>query len=105
MLVDIDKMQYGFISGKRTVDAAFILRLAEKFRSKNKKFSFCVGWSGTKKKYPLALRREGVPEYLVNGVMLLYKGCKTPVLVEGELSDSFSVKVGVPKGSALIPLF
>lgn len=33
-LVDIDKMQYGFMSGKQTVYAVFILRrLAEKFRS------------------------------------------------------------------------
>ena len=42
-----------------------------------------------------ALRQKGVPEYLVDGVMFLYKGCKTPVSVDRELSSSFSVKVGV----------
>ena len=34
----------------------------------------------------------------------LYKGCKTVVLVDGELSSSFSVKGGVHQGSALSPL-
>ena len=51
-----------------------------------------------------ALRQKGVPEYLVNGVMSLYKGCKTTVSVDGELSNSFSVKAGVHQGSALNPL-
>ena len=36
--------------------------------------------------------------------MSLYKGCKTAVSVVGELSSSFSVKVGVHQGSALSPL-
>ena len=40
-----------------------------------------------------ALRRRVVPEDLVDGVMSLYKGCKTAVSVEGELSSSFSLKV------------
>ena len=36
--------------------------------------------------------------------MSLYKGCKTAVSVDGELSHSFSVKVGVHQGFALSPL-
>ena len=52
--------------------------------------------------YPFCFEAEGVPEYLVNGVMSLYKGCKTSV--DGELSSSFSVKVGVNQVSALSPL-
>ena len=48
-----------------------------------------------------ALRRRVVPEDLVDGVMSLYKGCKTAVSVEGELSSSFSLKVDVHQGSAL----
>ena len=36
--------------------------------------------------------------------MSLYKGCKTAVSDDGELSSSFSVKVGVDKRSALSPL-
>ena len=34
-------------------------------------------------------------QYLVNRVMSLYKGFKTAVSVDGELSSSFSVIVGV----------
>ena len=50
------------------------------------------------------MRQKGVPEYLVNGVMSLYKGCKTDVSVDRELSSSFPVKVGAHQGSALNPL-
>ena len=51
-----------------------------------------------------ALRQKNVPEYLVNGVMSLYNGCKTADSVDGELSKSFSVKVGVHQRSAISPL-
>ena len=36
--------------------------------------------------------------------MSLYEGCKTAVLVYGELSSSFSLKVGLHQRSALSPL-
>ena len=110
-VVDIDKMQYGFMPRRGTVDAVFVLRrLTEKFRAKNKKLLFVfVDLEKAFDRVPrevirFALRRKGVPEYLVNGVMSLYEGCKTAVLVDGELSSSFSVKVGVHQGSALSPL-
>ena len=51
-----------------------------------------------------AFRRKDGPEYLVGGVMSLYKDCKTTVSVDGELSSSFSVRVRVHQGSALNPL-
>ena len=44
--------------------------------------------------------QKGVPEYLVKGVMSLYKDCKTDV----KLSSSFSVEGGVHQGSALSPI-
>ena len=37
-------------------------------------------------------------------VISLYKGRKTAVTVDGELSSPFSVKIGVHQGSALSPL-
>ena len=80
-VVDIVKMQYGFMSGRGTVDAVFVQRrLNEKFRAKNK-YVF-VDLEKAFDRMPrevirFALRREGVPEYLVNGVTSLYKGCKT----------------------------
>ena len=97
--------------GRGTVDAALVLRrLSEKFGAKNKKLFFAlVDLEKAFDRVPrevirFALRRKGVPEYLVNGVMSLYKGCKTAVTVDGEVSSSFSVKVGVHQGSALSPI-
>ena len=42
---------------------------------------------------------EDVQEYLVDGVMSLYKGCKTAASV----AVSFPLKAGVRQGSALSP--
>ena len=73
-VVDIDKMQHGFMPGRGTVDAVFVLRrLTEKFRAKNKKLVFV--FVDLEKAFDrvsrevirFALRRKGVPEYLVNG--------------------------------------
>ena len=90
--------------GRGTVDAVFVLRrLSENFKGKNKKL-LVIFVHLEKEAIRFALRKKGVPEYLVNGVMSLYKGCKTAVSVDGEISSSFSVKVGVPQGSALSPL-
>ena len=106
-VVDMDKMQYGFMPGRGTVVAVFVLRrLSEKFRAKNKKlFDLEKAFDRVPREVIcFALRWKGVPEYLVNGVMSLYKSCKTAVSVDGELSSSFSVKVGVHQQSALSPL-
>ena len=102
-VVDIDKMQYGFMPRRGPADAVFILRRREEvvfvFVDLEKAFDLVP-----REVIQFALRWKGVPEYLVNGVMSLYKGCKTTVSVDGELSSSFSVKVGVHEGSALSPL-
>ena len=106
-MIDIDKIQYGLMPRRGTVDAAFVLkRPAEKFTTKNTLFFVIVDLEKDFDRVPrklirFALRRKGVSEYLVDGVMSLYKGCKTAVSVNGELSSSFSVKVGVHQGSAL----
>ena len=110
-VVDIDKMQYGFMPGRGTVDAVFVLRrLNDKFRAKNKKLFFmfvdpekAFDW-GPREVVCFALRWKGIPEYLVNGVVSHYKCCKTAVSIDGELASSFSVKVGVHQGSTLSPL-
>ena len=109
-VVDIDKMQYGFMAERGSVDAVFVLRrLREKFKAKNNLF-FIFGdlekafdWV-PREVIRFALRQKGVPEYLVNWVMSLYKGCKTAVSVDGELSSSFPVKIGILQRSALRPL-
>ena len=94
--------------GRGTIDAVLFLRgLREKFRAKNKKLF--VDLEKAFNRVPrevirFALRQKGVPEYLVNEIMSLYKGCKTVLSVDWELSSSFSVKVGVHQGSALSPV-
>ena len=58
---------------------------------------------GAKERY-LFCFQEGVSGYLVNGVMPFYLDCEIAVSVDGELSSSFSVRVGVHQESALSPL-
>ena len=108
--LDIDKMQYEFMPGRGAVDAVLVLRkLSEKFRDKKKLFFIFVD---LEKAFDLMqrevlcfnVRLKGVQEYLVNEAMCLYKGCETAVSVDGELSSSFSVKVGVHQGSVLSPI-
>ena len=45
-VVDTDKMQYGYMPGRGTVDAVIVLRrVTEKFRAKNKKlFLYLLIW-------------------------------------------------------------
>ena len=82
-MADIDKMQYGLMPGREIVDAVIVLRrLSEKFRAKNKTLLFVFNnLEKDLNQVPrevicFALRRKGVQEYLVNGVMSLYKVCK-----------------------------
>ena len=76
-VVDIDKMQYGFMPGRGTVDAVFVLmRLSEKFRAKNK---FIFIFADLEKDFDqvpkefirFALWRKCVQEYLINAIMSL----------------------------------
>ena len=78
--------------------------MTEKFGAKNKLFlltweRLLIGCQGNL----FSLRRKGVREYLVDEVIYFYEGCKTAVSVDGKLSSSFSVRVGVHEGSALSP--
>ena len=76
-VVDIDKMQYGFMPGRGTVDAVFVLmRLSEKFRAKNKFIFIFVDLEKAfdqvpKEFIPFALWRKCVQEYLINAMMSL----------------------------------
>lgn len=96
---------------KGTVDAVFVLRrFTKKFRSKGKKlFYVFVDLEKTFNLVPQkvtwwVLKIKGDPENLVHGIMSLYNDCKTAVSVDGELSESFVVQVGVHQGSVLSPL-
>ena len=76
-VVDIDKMQYGFMPGRGTVDAVFVLmRLSEKSRAKNKFIFIFVDLEKAFDQLPkefirFALWRKCVQEYLINAIMSL----------------------------------
>ena len=107
--VSIDNMQFGFMPGKGTTDAIFIMRqVQEKHQAKKKKLYYAfvdlekafdrvarevVRW---------ALRKLGVDEWLIRTVMALYTEACT--IVRTGLSESLEVKVGLHQGSVLSPL-
>ena len=111
MTVNIDDMQFGFMSEKGTVDAIFIVRqLQEKFMEKRKDLFYAfvdlekafdrvlrdvVRW---------ALRQLGVKEWLVQTVVVMYEKARTTVRTKQGNSEEFEVKVGVHQGSVLSPL-
>lgn len=109
--VHIDDMQFGFMKGRGTTDAIFIVRqLQEKFLAKKKKpyFAF-VDLEKAFDRIPRevvwwAMRKLGVDEWLVRVVQSMYHNVRSRVRVNTELSDEFDVKVGVHQGSVLSPL-
>ena len=111
MQVKIDEMQFGFMPGRGTTDAIFIVRqLQEKFLAKKKKLY--LGFVDLEKAFDRvprevvrwALRKRGVEEWLVRAVMMLYTGASTVARTGAGDSRSFEVKVGVHQGSVLSPL-
>ena len=109
--VNIDDMQFGFMSGKGTVDAIFIARqLQEKFMEKRKDLFYAfVDLEKAFDRVPRdvvrwALRQLGVEEWLVQTVMVMYEKARTTVRTKQGSSEEFEVKVGVHQGSVLSPL-
>jgi hypothetical protein len=106
----IDEMQFGFMPGKSTVDAIFIVRqLYEKALEGNKKL-FCA-FVDLEKAYDRVpreliwwcLRKRGVTEKIVRIIKEMYDGAKTKVKTPGGPTDEFEIKVGLHQGSSLSP--
>ena len=104
-------MQFGFMPGKGTVDAIFIVRrMQEEYQKKDKKLHMCfVDMEKAFDRVPRkvrkwALRKKGLSEVMVQAVMGLHDGAKTRVRVGSAYSEEFEVKVGVHQGSVLLPL-
>ena len=101
-LVEVDQMQFGFMPGRSTVGAIFILkRMQESYIEKNRKLFICfVDLEKAFDRVPRkviewALRKKLVPERLVQAVMSMYKGAKTRVRVGSGHSEEIDVGVGV----------
>ena len=110
-LVTIDDMQFGFMPGKGTTHALFILRRMQKeFCGREKKLCMCfVDLEKAfdrvlRKVMEWALRKKGLAEVLVQAVMSLYEGSRMKVRVGSGTSEEFGVRVGVHRGSVLSPL-
>ena len=110
-LVILDEMQFGFMPGKGTVDAIFIVRrMQEEYQKKEKKLYMCfVDLEKAFDRVPRkvlewAMRKKGLLEIMIQSVMSLYDGAKTKVKVGSAYSENFLVKVGVHQGSVLSPL-
>ena len=109
--VEIDEMQYGFMSGRGTTDAIFIVRqLQEKHLAANK--PLYMAFVDPEKAFARvprdviwwAMRKLGIDEWLVCLVQSMYKDVRSRVRVGDGYSEEFGVGVGVHQGSVLSPL-
>ena len=104
-------MQFGFVPGRGTTDAIFIIpQLQEKYIAANKPLYFAfVDLEKAFDRVPRkvlwwALRSLGVEEWAVRVIQGMYTDVKSRVRVNGQYSKEFGVGVGVHQGSVLSPL-
>ena len=109
--VEIDEMQFGFMSGCGTTDAIFIVRqLQEKDLAANKPLYMAfIDLEKAFDRVPRdviwwAMRKLGIDEWLVRLVQSMYKDVRSRVRVGDGYSEEFGVGVGVHQGSVLSPL-
>ena len=109
--LEIDEMQCGFMSGRGTTDAIFIVRqLQEKHLAANKPLYMAfVDLEKAFDRVPRdviwwAMRKLGIDEWLVRLVQSMYKDVRSRVRVGDGYSEEFGVGVGVHQGSVLSPL-
>ena len=93
-LVNLNKMQFGFMPGKGTVDAIFtVRRMQEEYQKKDKKLYMCFvdmekAFDGMPKKVmKWTMRKKDLSEVIVWAVMSLYGGAKTRVRVGSAYSE------------------
>ena len=105
VLVEVDDMQFGFMPGRGTTDALFIVRrMQEEYREKDKKlYMYFVNLEKAFDRVPRrvmqwALMKKGLLKILVKIVMSLYEGSMTKVKVGSEFSEEFYVAIGVHWG-------
>ena len=110
-MVNIDELQFGFVPGRGTTDAIFIVRqMQEKFMAAKK--PLYIAFVDLEKAFDRvprdvlwwALRSLGVEEWAVRVVQSMYSNARSRVRVNGQYSEEFDVKVGVHQGSVLSPL-
>ena len=110
-VVSIDNSQFGFVPGRGTTDAIFVVRqLQMKYLAVNKRLYMAfVDLEKAFDRVPRkviwwALRKLGVEEWIVRLVQGMYANARSRVRVGEVFSKEFEVKVGVHQGSVLSPL-
>ena len=110
-IVKIENCHFGFLKGKSTTDAIFIIRqLKEKYQEKKLKlYHIFVDLEKAFDRVPRevirwALRRQKVPERLINLIMALFYDTKSRVKTLAGISEDFDIEVGVHQGSSISPL-
>ena len=110
-VVSIDDSQFGFVPGRGTTDAIFVVRqLQEKYLAANKRLYMAfVDLEKAFDRVPRkviwwALRKLGVDEWIVPLVRGMYSNARSCVHVGEGYSEEFEVKAGVHQGSVLSPL-
>ena len=107
-VVSIDNSQFGFVPGRGTTDAIFVIRqLQEKYLVANKRLY--MAFVDLKKAFDRvprkviwwALRKLGVDGWIVRLVQRMYSNAKSRVSVGEGDSEEFEVKVGVHQGFLL----
>ena len=110
-VVKLDEMQMGFMPGRGTTDAIFMMRqLLEKYEMAGRDLNMVfVDLEKVFDRVPReviwwSLRRKGVLLREIKAIMEMYTNIETSVKVEYTRSESFDVIVGVHQGSILSPL-
>ena len=110
-LVSTDDSQFGFVPGRGTTDAIFVVRqLQEKYLAAYKRLYMAfVDLEKVFDRVPgkviwWTLTKLGVEEWIVRLVQGMYANEQGRVRVGEGYSKEFEVKVGVPEGSVLSPL-
>ena len=109
-IVKIGKQHYGFMKGRGTVDAIFIMRQLQEKRLEGNRKLYCA-FVDLEKAYDRiprevmfwCLRKRKIPEKLVRLVEMIYRRTRTKVLTAVGETENFEVSVGLHQGSALSP--
>ena len=107
-LVSINDSQFGFVPGRGTTDAIFVVRqLQKKYLAANKRLYMAfVDLEKAFDQVPRkviwwVLRKLGVEERIVHLVQGMYANAQSRVCVDEGYSEEFEVKVGVHQGLVL----
>lgn len=109
--VEMHDNQFGFMKGRGTTDAIFILRQVQEkvLEGNDKRYWTFVDLEKAFDRVPRdvvywSLRKKGVTEKIVRLVKSMYDGARTSVRCRVGGAGEFEVRVGVHQGSCLSPL-